>query len=80
MTLSKRCLTPIAGLDGSQRILINMYEVANLTGLAPETQIAMEKKGLLPKSTQVTPRLRLYVKSQIDDWIATKLADVEAAG
>jgi len=49
--------------------LIRIQEVMNKVGIARSTVWYMVKKGTFPKPRKLSPRVTVWVESEIDDYI-----------
>lgn len=56
------------------RRLILRRDVQERTGLPRSTLYEMIKAGLFPEPVQLTPRLSAFVESEVDEWIAQRIA------
>ena len=56
-------------MDNSSVRLIRIKEVMNKTGIARSTVWYMVKKGTFPISRKVSPRVTVWVESEIDTFI-----------
>ena len=57
---------------------LNMYDVADITGLNVARQKKLEAIGRFPRSARVSQRLRVYLKSDIDAWIEAQLGQINS--
>ncbi|MCC7253179.1 AlpA family transcriptional regulator [Hyphomicrobium sp.] len=57
----------------AQRLILRR-DVEYRTGLPRSTLYEMIKAGLFPRPVQLTPRLSAFVESEVDEWIAQRIA------
>lgn len=60
--------------DSPAHRLILRREVERRTGLPTSTLYEMLRKGAFPAPVRLTPRLIAFVESEIDEWIAARIA------
>lgn len=57
--------------------LIRRKEVQSKTGLGASSIYAEMAKGKFPKAVQISERRVAWIESEIDDWIAERIAGYE---
>lgn len=71
MTLSK-------DQQQQNRRLIRRKEVQAKTGLAASSIYALMKAGKFPKCLKLSERRVAWIESDVDDWISSRIATMEA--
>ncbi len=54
------------------RPFLNIIEVSNLLGISISTINRLVKKGDFPSKIKLSPGRKVFMKSQIDEWIKSK--------
>jgi len=60
----------------AEPILLDMYAVAEITGLNVDRQRKLEEAGRFPLSSRISRRLRVYNKADIDAWVEKRLEEI----
>ena len=61
----------------AEPILLDMYAVAEITGLSVDRQRKLEDAGRFPLSSRIFRRLRVYKKAGIDAWVNQQRAKID---
>jgi predicted DNA-binding transcriptional regulator AlpA len=50
-------------------LLLRLQQVAELTAMGPSTILAWEKTGKFPKAVRLSPGKRVWLSSDVKDWV-----------
>ncbi len=66
-------IVPDSPSSGAKRLILRR-EVQERTGLPRSTLYEMIAGGRFPRPVPLTPRLSAFVESEVEDWIAQRIA------
>lgn len=59
--------------------MLRLDEVMKITGLSRSTLYALIKRGEFPQQVPLGPRMVRWKSTDVDSWVAAKIAQAEAA-
>lgn len=55
--------------------MLRRRELEKKTGLSATSIYMLEKQGRFPQHTMLTPRCAVWVESEVDSWLAERIAE-----
>ena len=62
-------------MNSQNRPFLNIKEVSELLGISVSTINRLIKNGDFPKKIKLSPRRMVFMKREIDEWIARKRSE-----
>ena len=62
-------------MNSENRPFLNIIEVSNLLGISLSTINRLVKKGDFPSKIKLSPGRKVFIKSQIDEWIESQKSE-----
>ena len=59
-------------MNSQNRPFLNIKEVSELLGISVSTINRLDKNGDFPKKIKLSPGRKVFLRSEIDEWIKTR--------